>query len=148
MFLNLELKKTFDNSKSLYVPPFIIHALPKPTFSITCCGLVLSAVHILKDIFSITKSAWHLKRNFTSFNYLLSNLNIIINLYSTVLLKIFSYLDDISLCNVSEVCKQWRKILETHIPQSMWKKYTKERWPLFQHVGYVSNWFQVNKNKT
>ncbi len=63
---------------------------------------------------------------------------------STVLLKIFSYLDDISLCNVSDVCKQWRKILETHTPQSMWKKYTKERWPLFQHVGYVSNWFQVN----
>lgn len=60
-----------------------------------------------------------------------------------VLLKIFSYLDDISLCNVSGVCKQWRKILETHTPQSMWKKYTKERWPLFQHVGFVSNWFQV-----
>lgn len=28
-----------------------------------------------------------------------------------VLLVIFSYLDDISLCNVGEVCKQWKKIV-------------------------------------
>uniref|UniRef100_A0A8W7Q090 F-box domain-containing protein n=1 Tax=Anopheles coluzzii TaxID=1518534 RepID=A0A8W7Q090_ANOCL len=44
-----------------------------------------------------------------------------------VLLSIFSYLDDLSLWNASEVCKQWKRILEVHIPQQMWKKYTKER---------------------
>lgn len=60
-----------------------------------------------------------------------------------VLLTIFSYLDDLSLCNVGEVCKQWRKILEVHTPQTMWEKYTKQRWPLYQQIAKVSNWFNV-----
>jgi ubiquitin-protein ligase len=60
-----------------------------------------------------------------------------------VLLSIFAYLDDLSLCNVSEVCKQWRKILEEYTPQRMWKKYTKERWPLFQQIASVSNWLHM-----
>lgn len=60
-----------------------------------------------------------------------------------VLLTIFSYLDDLSLCNVGEVCKRWRKILEKYTPQTMWEKYTKQRWPLFQPVLGVSNWFNV-----
>lgn len=60
-----------------------------------------------------------------------------------VLLTIFSYLDDLSLCNVGEVCKRWRKILEMYTPQTMWEKYTKQRWPLFQPVLGVSNWFIV-----
>lgn len=61
-----------------------------------------------------------------------------------VLLTIFSYLDDLSLCNVGEVCKRWRKILDMYTPQSMWEKYTKQRWPLFQPVLGVSNWFNVS----
>lgn len=61
-----------------------------------------------------------------------------------VLLSIFSYLDDLSLCNVGEVCKQWRKILEVHTPQSMWQKYTKQRWPLFRPITNVPNWFNVS----
>lgn len=63
-----------------------------------------------------------------------------------VLLSIFSYLDDLSLCNVGEVCKQWRKILEVHTPQSMWHKYTKQRWPLFREIIKVPNWFSVSLN--
>lgn len=67
----------------------------------------------------------------------------IIALPVEVLLSIFSYLDDLSLCNVGEVCKRWRKILEMYTPQAMWEKYTKQRWPLFRPVLGVSNWFNV-----
>lgn len=63
-----------------------------------------------------------------------------------VLLSIFSYLDDLSLWNVSEVCKQWKRILEVHTPQQMWKKYTKERWPLFQQISTIPNWLHVRIN--
>lgn len=61
-----------------------------------------------------------------------------------VLLSIFAYLDDISLWNVSEVCKRWRTILETNTPQAMWQKYTKERWPLFESLVHTPNWFSVS----
>lgn len=61
-----------------------------------------------------------------------------------VLLVIFSYLDDISLCNSSEVCKQWKNIVETHIPQSLWERYTKTRWPLYHQITRANNWFKVN----
>ncbi|GAB0095921.1 Ubiquitin-conjugating enzyme E2 [Sergentomyia squamirostris] len=60
-----------------------------------------------------------------------------------VLLKIFSYLDDISLWNASEVCLQWKRIIETHTSQTMWKKYTRERWPLLQQIATVPNWFEM-----
>uniref|UniRef100_A0A1B0D1A4 E2 ubiquitin-conjugating enzyme n=1 Tax=Phlebotomus papatasi TaxID=29031 RepID=A0A1B0D1A4_PHLPP len=60
-----------------------------------------------------------------------------------VLLKIFSYLDDISLWNASEVCEQWRRIIQTHTSQTMWKKYTRERWPLFQQIASIGNWFDM-----
>ncbi|XP_059614415.1 uncharacterized protein LOC132260371 [Phlebotomus argentipes] len=60
-----------------------------------------------------------------------------------VLLKIFSYLDDISLWNASEVCEQWKRILQTHTGETMWKKYTRERWPLFQQIATIPNWFDM-----
>lgn len=60
-----------------------------------------------------------------------------------VLLTIFAHLDDLSLWNASEVCKQWKRILEVHVPQLMWKKYTKERWPLFQQISTIPNWLHV-----
>lgn len=60
-----------------------------------------------------------------------------------VLLIIFSYLDDISLCNSSEVCKQWKNIVETHTPQSLWERYTKTRWPLYHQITKANNWFKV-----
>lgn len=60
-----------------------------------------------------------------------------------VLLVIFSYLDDISLCHVGEVCKQWKKILEIHTPQSLWQRYTRTRWPLYHQITNTTNWFKV-----
>uniref|UniRef100_A0A1L8DT91 E2 ubiquitin-conjugating enzyme n=1 Tax=Nyssomyia neivai TaxID=330878 RepID=A0A1L8DT91_9DIPT len=60
-----------------------------------------------------------------------------------VLLQIFSYLDDISLWNASEVCEQWRRILQMNTSQTMWKKYTRERWPLFQQIATIPNWFDM-----
>lgn len=60
-----------------------------------------------------------------------------------VLLVIFSYLDDISLCHVGEVCKQWKNILEVHTPQSLWQRYTKTRWPLYTQITHTTNWLKV-----
>lgn len=64
-----------------------------------------------------------------------------------VLLVIFSYLDDISLCHVGEVCKQWNNILEVHTPQSLWQRYTKTRWPLYTQITHTTNWLKVMKKK-
>lgn len=60
-----------------------------------------------------------------------------------VLLVIFSYLDDISLCHVGEVCKQWKNILEVHTPQTLWQRYTRTRWPLYHQITNTTNWFKV-----
>lgn len=60
-----------------------------------------------------------------------------------VLLKIFSYMDDISLSSVSQVCKQWHSILEAHTPQSLWQRYTKARFPLYHQITRTNNWFKV-----
>lgn len=60
-----------------------------------------------------------------------------------ILLKIFSYLDDISLYVSSEVCKKWKQILSKNIPQAFWKRVTKERFPLFQQITNVSNWMNM-----
>lgn len=60
-----------------------------------------------------------------------------------ILLKIFSYLDDLSLWTVSEVCRKWKTILSRNTPQVFWKRYIKERFPLFQQISFVSNWMQM-----
>lgn len=60
-----------------------------------------------------------------------------------ILLKIFSYLDDISLWTCSEVCKKWKTILERNIPQAFWKRHLKERFPLFQQITQVTNWMDM-----
>ncbi|KAH8262964.1 hypothetical protein KR044_002536 [Drosophila immigrans] len=52
-----------------------------------------------------------------------------------VMLKIFAYLDDISLWLASEVCKQWHDIIAKNTAQSMWKSYIKQRWPLFESLA-------------
>lgn len=64
-----------------------------------------------------------------------------------VLLQIFSYLDDLSMWSVSEVCKQWRDILEENTHQAMWKKYTRERFPIFVGISHIPNWFHVSRTK-
>lgn len=60
-----------------------------------------------------------------------------------ILLKIFSYLDDLSLWTVSEVCRKWKTILSRNTPQVFWKRYSKERFPLLQQISNVSNWMQM-----
>jgi F-box-like len=60
-----------------------------------------------------------------------------------ILLKIFSYLDDLSLWTVSEVCRKWKTILARNTQQVFWKRYIKERFPLFQQISFVTNWMQM-----
>ncbi|XP_067626008.1 uncharacterized protein morgue [Eurosta solidaginis] len=69
--------------------------------------------------------------------------NNILMLPVEIMVIIFSYLDDISMWKASEVCKQWRSILEQNTSQIMWMRYLKERWPLFQCIVDVPNWLKL-----
>lgn len=69
--------------------------------------------------------------------------NNILMLPVEIMVIIFSYLDDISMWKASEVCKQWRSILEQNTSQLMWMRYLKERWPLFQCIVDVPNWLKL-----
>lgn len=60
-----------------------------------------------------------------------------------ILIKIFSYLDDLSLWTVSEVCRKWKTILERNTTQNFWKRYLRERFPLFQQISSVTNWMDL-----
>uniref|UniRef100_T1J244 E2 ubiquitin-conjugating enzyme n=1 Tax=Strigamia maritima TaxID=126957 RepID=T1J244_STRMM len=57
-----------------------------------------------------------------------------------VLLLVFSFLDDISLWNVSQVCKRWRQLLEAESAQEQWQQFTLKRWPLFRPLYPVQSW--------
>ncbi|CAD7000682.1 uncharacterized protein LOC101448324 [Ceratitis capitata] len=69
--------------------------------------------------------------------------NNILMLPVEIMVIIFSYLDDMSMWKASEVCKQWRSILEQNTSQVMWMRYLKERWPLFQCIVDVPNWLKL-----
>jgi len=58
-----------------------------------------------------------------------------------VTLNIFIYLDDISLYAVGNVCRQWRQLLTSNSAQSQWMNFTRRRWPLFQPLVDVNDWF-------
>lgn len=60
-----------------------------------------------------------------------------------VLLAVFSYLDDMSLWSVGNVCKRWRHLLHTHVAGEQWRSYTMRRWPLFKPLFAVQDWFKV-----
>ncbi|KAL7741252.1 hypothetical protein ACLKA6_015138 [Drosophila palustris] len=60
-----------------------------------------------------------------------------------VMLKIFAYLDDMSLWMASEVCKQWNEIIAKNTAQSMWKTYIKQRWPLFESLSEQPDWYKL-----
>lgn len=60
-----------------------------------------------------------------------------------VMLKIFAYLDDMSLWMASEVCKQWKQIIAKNTAQSMWKSYIKQRWPLFESLAELPDWYKL-----
>lgn len=61
----------------------------------------------------------------------------------SVLLGIFSFLDDLSLASVSRVCRRWKNIVQTYTSDEMWCQYTKKRWPLFQEIARVPSWLEV-----
>uniref|UniRef100_A0A6M2DXK6 E2 ubiquitin-conjugating enzyme n=1 Tax=Xenopsylla cheopis TaxID=163159 RepID=A0A6M2DXK6_XENCH len=67
---------------------------------------------------------------------------IIKNLPPEVLLVIFSYLDDLSLCSAASVCTYWNRLLQTHISMETWQKFTKVRWPLFGS-SRQKDWFKT-----
>ncbi|ALC38560.1 morgue [Drosophila busckii] len=60
-----------------------------------------------------------------------------------VMLKIFAYLDDISLWMASEVCKQWQDIIAKNTAQSMWKAYIKQRWPLYESLADQPDYYKL-----
>ncbi|XP_005180823.1 uncharacterized protein LOC101899468 [Musca domestica] len=60
-----------------------------------------------------------------------------------IMVIIFSYLDDMSMWKASEVCKQWHDIIAQNTSQQMWRKYFKERWPLFQNLVEIQDWMKL-----
>lgn len=60
-----------------------------------------------------------------------------------VLLAVFSYLDDMSLWSVGNVCKRWRHLLHSDVTPDIWRIYTQRRWPLFKPICTVDDWFKV-----
>lgn len=60
-----------------------------------------------------------------------------------IMVIIFSYLDDMSLWKASAVCKQWHDIIAQNTSQQMWRKYFKQRWPLFQSLVEVKDWLKL-----
>jgi len=74
---------------------------------------------------------------------ILPHLNPRLNLISccvAVLLMVFSFLDDISLCMVGQVCQWWHQLAGE---QDQWKKHVLTRWPsLFQPADKPSTSWQ------
>ena len=49
-----------------------------------------------------------------------------------VLLHIFSFLDDLTLYAVGNVCRRWNAVLCSQVPSEQWQVFTRRRWPLFR----------------
>ncbi|XP_013162577.1 PREDICTED: uncharacterized protein LOC106114047 [Papilio xuthus] len=62
------------------------------------------------------------------------------HLPSEVLLCIFSYLDDLSLCACACVCARWWRLVRAHVPPPRWAAFTMQRWPLFRPVLPNLDW--------
>jgi len=58
-----------------------------------------------------------------------------------ILLVIFCHLDDISLFAVGNVCRKWRRLLTVNSAQSQWQAFTRRRWPLFDPIVIIPDWF-------
>ncbi|XP_044741040.1 putative ubiquitin-conjugating enzyme E2 38 isoform X2 [Chrysoperla carnea] len=63
-----------------------------------------------------------------------------------VMLTVLSYLDELSLWSVGNVCRQWRKLLDLYMHPSNWGKYTVRRWPLFKPFNKIEDWFETYSN--
>ena len=60
-----------------------------------------------------------------------------------VLMLIFSFLDDISLYAVGNVCRRWNQLLVSQTTSEQWQTYTRRRWPLYRPLCPVADWFST-----
>ena len=58
-----------------------------------------------------------------------------------VWLLVFSFLDDISLYAVGNVCRRWHHMVRGKISSDQWRTFTRQRWPLFRPLATVQDWF-------
>ncbi|XP_026763189.2 uncharacterized protein LOC113521740 [Galleria mellonella] len=59
---------------------------------------------------------------------------------SEVLLCIFSYLDDMSLCACACVCARWWRLVRARVPPPRWARFAAARWPLFRPLLANQDW--------
>ncbi|KAG8181767.1 hypothetical protein JTE90_018074 [Oedothorax gibbosus] len=62
------------------------------------------------------------------------------NLPNEVLTAIFSYLDDFSLWNCSQVCRRWCNVVDANNPDDKWRQFTRNRWQLFKPSFVIPTW--------
>ena len=60
-----------------------------------------------------------------------------------VLMLIFSFLDDITLYAVGNVCRRWQQLLVSQTTSEQWQIYTRRRWPLYRPLCPVKDWFST-----
>ncbi|CAG7725941.1 unnamed protein product [Allacma fusca] len=56
---------------------------------------------------------------------------------------IFRMLDDISLFMASKVSPRWKTIITDQYPSARWEEFVKKRWPLFNPIYTVFDWYSV-----
>lgn len=56
----------------------------------------------------------------------------------------FTYLDEISLWSIGQVCTRWREILFMCVKPERWRDYTRKRWPLLPVLNQDQDWYEVN----
>jgi hypothetical protein len=69
--------------------------------------------------------------------------NLVDALPPEVLMVIFSFLDDISLFSVGNVCRRWHQLLTSQTTPEQWFVYTRRRWPLFTPMIFINDWFST-----
>ncbi|XP_068620303.1 uncharacterized protein morgue [Battus philenor] len=62
------------------------------------------------------------------------------HLPSEVLLCIFSYMDDLSLCACACVCARWWRLVRARFPPPQWAAFVARRWPLFRPLLPQHDW--------
>lgn len=64
-----------------------------------------------------------------------------------MLSKIFSYLNNDTLFEVSKVSQQWQRIIDNQTQQEGWKNLTTKRWPLLERKTETKSWLKVRNFK-
>lgn len=72
-----------------------------------------------------------------------SDLDLVHDFPPELMMAIFKYLDDISLYAVAHTCKRWFHIVVSQTTTEQWMMSTQCRWPLFQPMKLISDWFSV-----